>query len=143
MFVLALSGCALMMATGAGAKQKPVTRPFKMMVHSQQVINLRDGSFVGRGEGVASHLGLITIEGPGNLAEPISRGTITVASGDLIYWEWEISTLLVTITGGTGRFEGAGGEFVMDVELVSQKFDPAANTITNTYIWAASGTISY
>ncbi len=143
LFLLAVSACALMMTAGAVAKEKPVSRPFKMMIYSQQVINLNDGSFVGRGEGVASHLGLITIEGPGNLADPISRGTITAANGDLVYWEWEISTLLVTITGGTGRFEGAGGEFIMDVEVVSQEFDPVANTMTNTYIWSASGTISY
>ncbi len=48
MFVLALSACALMMATGASAKEKPVPQPFKTTVHSPQGINGNNGSISAR-----------------------------------------------------------------------------------------------
>jgi hypothetical protein len=50
----------------------------------------------------------------------MAHGTITAANGDVIYWEWVRTSNppLVTITGRTGRFEGASGEFIMDIEPV-------------------------
>jgi hypothetical protein len=54
-----------------------------------------------------------------------------------------LGTTDVTITGGTGIFEGAGGMFVLDVQFLGQEFDPDTNTLTTNYVYAASGTISY
>jgi hypothetical protein len=143
MFVLALSAYALMMATGASAEEQLISRPLKMTVQSQQVIHLTDGSIVAHAEGVSSHLGIVAMDTSFTFGDPVAYGTITAANGDLVYWEWQMDSTLVTITGGTGRFQGADGEFVMEIEPVSQEFDPVANTITNTYIWTALGTISY
>jgi hypothetical protein len=143
MFVLGVSVCMLMIVADAGAKDKLVPRPLKMMVQSQQVINLTNGSLVAHAEGVSSHLGSVTMDSAGTVSDPIFYGTITAANGDLIYWEWEANSILVTITGGTGRFEGAQGEFIMDITPSGQKLDPVSQTMTLTFVWTATGTIYY
>ena len=112
-----------------------------MMVHSQQVINWNNCTVTGHAEGVSSHLGLVTLDSAGSVFDTVAHGIITAANGDLIYWDWEVGPHPVIITGGTGRFEGASGEFVMDVQLVD--FDDTTDIWTYTYIWTASGTITY
>jgi hypothetical protein len=48
------------------------------------------------------------------------------------------------ITGGTGRFEGATGEFfIVSIELTGMEIDPFAGTMTLSFVWTASGTICY
>jgi len=142
-FILALSACILMMLAGAEAKDKLVSRPLKMMVQSQQVINLTNGSMVAHAEGVSSHLGWVTMDCSGFVNDPIIYGTITAANGDLVYWEWEPDSSLVTIIDGTGRFEDAQGEFIAEITPLGQELDPVAQTLTLSFVWTASGTIAY
>ena len=142
MSVLILSACSLMMAP-ASAQDEHVTRPLKMMVQSQMVISPSDWSCTAHAEGVVSHFGLATMEGWGELTNPHCEGTITAANGDWVVWEGNLNTGVYSIKGGTGRFEGATGEFTLLAEMVSQVVDEETGTITNTFIWTASGTISY
>lgn len=142
-FILTLSACTLMMLTGADAKDQLVSRPLKMAVQSQQVLNLIDYSVVAHAYGVSSHMGQVTMDTSGTLGDPMFYGTITAANGDIVYWEWDPTSTIVTITGGTGRFEDAQGEFFMEIALLGEEFDPVAQTITRTFIWTASGTIAY
>lgn len=142
-FVLALSVGTLMMAADAVAKDEPVTRPLKMMAQSQQVIDLTDGSLVAHADGVSSHLGQVAMDCTGFVDDPVFYGTIIAANGDLLNMEWELNSLLVTITPGTGRFEDAHGEFIMEIISSSQEVDPVAQTMTLSFVWSASGTITY
>lgn len=143
MFVLAVSVCTLMMVADAGAKDKLVARPLKMMVQSEQVIDLTDGSVVAHADGVSSHMGRVAMDTEGYVNDPIFYGTITTANGDLVDWEWDPNSSLVNITGGTGRFENAQGEFIMEITATGQELDPVAQTMTLTFVWTASGTIAY
>jgi hypothetical protein len=142
MLVLAVSACALIMAIGVSAKDRDNhLRPFKMDANSVMVIQLPSYSVTAQAQGVASHLGAVVMEGHGN--PMFVQGTITAANGDVIQWQGNPNTGVYTITGGTGRFEEATGGFTVVVQPVSSLLDPVAHTITNTYIWTASGTISY
>lgn len=120
-----------------------VSRPFKVAAHSQMVVNLVDYSFTAEAWGNATHFGKVTMAGWGNLTQPVGFGTITAANGDLVEFEHNMQTNMVTITGGTGRFEGAAGEFILVTQLVSQVIDPVAGTMTMQFVWTGSGTISY
>ena len=141
MFVLTLSVCTLMMVFSVGAQNKLVTRPLKMMAQSQQVIDLTNGNLVAHADGVSSHLGKVTMDCTGSIYDPIIDGTITAANGDLLYWEGDLNSPLVIITHGTGRFENAQGEFVMETISSSQKYD--GQTLILSFVWTASGTITY
>ena len=132
-----------MMAANAGAKDEPVTRPLKMMAESQQVIDLTDMSLVAHADGVSSHMGRVGMDCSGFVNDPILYGTITAANGDMVYWEGELNSMLVTITGGTGLFEDAQGEFIMELISSGQEYDPVAQTLTLSFVWTASGTIAY
>jgi hypothetical protein len=133
-----------MMVADAGAKEHLVTRPLKMMAESQRVIDLTDGSLVAHAEGVSSHMGRVTMDCSGFVDDPIIYGTINAANGDIVYWEGNLNSILTTITGGTGRFEDAQGEFIItEITLLGEEIDPVAHTLTQTFVWTASGTIAY
>ena len=141
--VVALAVCALVPVVTASAKQQ-VPRPFKMAAHSQATINLADYSVVAHAEGVASHMGQVTADASGYATDPVSYGTLTAANGDTVYWAQEAGLDVVTITGGTGRFAGASGQFTLVVLMDGPPVvDPVAGTMTMNYIWTASGTITY
>mgnify|MGYP001818761236 CR=1 FL=1 len=94
------------------------------------------------GTGIGSHIGrydvLITwctggIGGPDNFI----TGTITVANGDLINFKsvafrpFEVDYI---VTGGSGRFEEAGGEFTLiqtEFEILSPEGAPPSGTYAN------------
>ena len=142
-FVVALAVCVLVPVTTASA-QKQISRPFRMAAHSQAVINMVDYSVVAHAEGVASHLGEITADASGYATDPVTYGTMTAANGDVMYWAQAAGSDVVTITGGTGRFEGASGQFTLVVLMDGPPIvDPVAGTMTMNYIWTASGTITY
>jgi hypothetical protein len=85
------------------------------------------------GDGVASHLGRFTatLHGVVNLATGAGEGTfvLTAANGDQISGEFvgqatptanpDLASIeeRATITGGTGRFAGASGEFTIERTL--------------------------
>jgi len=144
-FVLTLAVCTLLPAMAAQAKHK-VPRPFEMQAQSHQVWQLDDtGTPVqmlsAEGWGVATHCGLVYTA---MKAPPSAEGFITSANGDQIFFLWTPTDLThVTITGGTGRLDGATGEFTMTFLSQEVSFDRDALTMTISFTWTASGTISY
>ena len=148
--VVALAICTLVPIATTSAKDK-VTRPFKMSAHSQMVVDLTGCdpmyapfgcAYVAHAEGVATHMGQVTAYETGIVA-PMTWGVMTAANGDELFYDFNSMSSVVTITGGTGRFEGATGEILLETELVSSVFDPIEMTITNTLVWTGSGTLTY
>lgn len=126
----------------AQAKDK-VARPLKMQAQSQQVWELdANGNPVRcikvEGWGVSTLCGLFSL---GTTA--LTSGFITSANGDQIFYTWPPGNPFdVTITGGTGRFSGATGKFIVNLLSPPTASDVAA-TRTITLTWTAVGTISY
>jgi hypothetical protein len=149
-FLVALAICMLLPIATTSAKDQ-VTRPFKMSAHSQMVVDLTSCdpmyapfgcAYVAHAEGVATHMGQVTAYEAGIVA-PMTWGVMTAANGDELFYDFNSMSSVVTITGGTGRFEGATGEIILETELVSSVFDPVEMTITNTLVWTGSGTLTY
>jgi hypothetical protein len=127
-----------------------VTRPFTIAAHSQLVVQICSSEYpyvfgcpyVADAEGVASHLGRVAVKETGIFPPVLAEGTITAANGDLLFYTQGFNSTTVTITGGTGRFEGATGELeIVILELVGPVFNGA--TATTTLTWTGSGTITY
>jgi len=141
--VVALAVCVLVPGMTAIAKDK-VTRPFRMAADSQLVIDLGFGTYEARAEGVATHLGRVTIYQAGSLSDPVATGTMTAANGDQVHYQFNSATSEVTIVGGTGRFTGAGGTFTLQIQPVGPPvLDPGAGTMTQNFTWTGLGTITY
>lgn len=126
----------------ASGKVQTVTRPLKMQAHSQMVLRLADGSFNSTAWMNASHCGQSVALGWG-LSEGVGAGKSIAANGDEIFFDTP-TMLRGIITGGTGRFAGASGEFNVEVEeQTGMDLDPAAGTVTLSFVWTAMGTITY
>ena len=94
------------------------------------------------GSGTASHIGLFEVAilwCTGGIGTPANfiTGTLTVANGDMIYFEsvefrpFEVDYI---VTGGTGRFEKAGGEFTLtqtEFEIESPDGAPPSGRYAN------------
>ena len=142
-----LCGLLLSSATWASGKltvpKNSVTRQITMQAHSQMVLSLADGSFNSKAEIIASHCGKSAAVAWG-LAEGASAGKIIAANGDEIFFDSPTTTLQGIITGGTGRFAGASGEFnIVKLEQTGMELDPVAGTLTLSFVWTATGTITY
>ncbi len=149
-FVLTLAVGTLLPAMAAQAGDG-VPRPFKIQAQSHQVWQLDTNGvpvqlLSAEGWGVATHCGLgyMGLSGPPS-PEGNVEGFMTSANGDQIFWVGSLTdfTAPTTVTGGTGRFAGATGEF--DITPLSQEVvvDPVARTMTIYFTWTASGTITY
>jgi hypothetical protein len=104
-------------------------------------------------EGEATHLGRFTVTGEYfvNVLDASATGTftITAANGDQLFITSIGHSLQppslketvedVTVTGGTGRFEGATGSWFMDAHF---EFVFDGSDITNPYVATLVGTIS-
>ena len=144
--VLALAVCALLLSTAVIAKH-PVERPFKVHGDVTVVISLLDGSFTGTETGEATHIGRYSSEGVGsfdlNTMNGTEIGVLTAANGDELCWTEEITggaVIARTLTGGTGRFENASGEFSTSITtdvVVDFPF------VIVTFSYRATGTITY
>ena len=149
-FVLTLAVCTLLPAMAAQAKDK-VPRPLKMQAQTQQVWQLdANGAPVqmlsAGGWGVATHCGLFyTAPSAAPAPEGFMGGFMTSANGDQIFSVWSMTdpTAPTTITGGTGRFDGATGEFTMTFLHQEPGPGPVHGTITIYFAWTASGTLTY
>jgi hypothetical protein len=150
-FLVGLALCTLLPIATTSAEDK-VTRPFKMSAHSQMVVDLNSTGcdpmypFVGcayeaHAEGVATHLGQVTAHEEG-LVGQVTGGDMTAANGDVLFYVFDPGTYVVTITGGTGRFEGAIGEVALDVVPGGDPLFDGAHMILK-FIWTGSGTITY
>ena len=70
------------------------------------------------------------------------EGIITAEDGEQLFYSHDSGT--VTLTGGTGRFEGVTGSFTTTPQTVGDPIiDPIAGTTTINFLWKARGTIKY
>jgi hypothetical protein len=124
--------------------------PFKGNFEGRQTVTPLQPPFGlvnGSATGNATHLGLFTLEFPHtvNFATRVGEGTytFTAANGDKLIADFTgqaqggppIVSIVehATVTGGTGRFAGATGSFV-----VRRRFEPASGTTEGSF----EGTIS-
>lgn len=135
------------------------TKPFKGRIEGQFVGTPTDNPIifhaVANAHGNATHVGRFTKVTSDTLnfvtGEDIGTFTMTTANGDLLTGHYsgyvipETATtfswvLNATITGGTGRFANATGEFVFEAQ---GEYYFAGGNIYGTYTETFNGTISY
>ena len=132
----------LLMTTMVAWPKEVVTRPFKG--HSDIVIvwDTLSGNWTLEEIGEFTHIGRSTNSGSGSSLN--GSGTLISANGEQLHWDIEIHPTgsIITMTGGTGRFEGAIGTAVPNI--ISEDVTYGANGViifsrSLTYI----GTITY
>jgi hypothetical protein len=147
MLIVCFAVCALSLAA-LGAPMKSVERPFKIDGHMTVTIDRSTcvGVFcsaVYEDWGEATHVGRYS--NSANLTYNAltgiltGTGTLTAANGDQLFWEKDDHAY--TIIGGTGRFEGAEGEFEITHPPAVITYDGPLVIATHTY--KGSGTITY
>jgi len=155
-FVLAVVITSALVGPAAAAGQP---RPFKGSLNGQFVTAPTDDPTVflseARARGNGTHVGRFTKVTSDALnvvtGEVTGAFTMTAANGDLLTGNYtgfavlETATtfswsLNATITGGTGRFENATGEFVF---VAGGEFVVVGGTLYGTYTETFDGTISY
>lgn len=160
---VALAGLVLAFAAlgpaAAVAKEGGTDRPFKDTESGTTIFNTLTGSFVIDTTGIASHLGkttghfdgVVTVTGLNSFT--VSGSSVMVAAnGDKLFGTFSGTgtidaagnsqgPVVLTFTGGTGRFENASGS---ESGTFSQVFT-STNGTTLTFAFHASltGTISY
>jgi hypothetical protein len=147
LIVLSLTYCVLL-----GAGQHPVERPFQISGDITLTIDLRTCSpttgicsAVREDWGEATHVGRYSSIATNVLVNVVTgyvsgSGVMTAANGDQLFWEKGGDFL--TITGGTGRFQNATGEFETSHPPAAIAYpDPATAVVTHTF--EGSGTITY
>ncbi len=146
--VLALAVWAVLLSAIAIAQNKqnkvPQPRSFEIRGDVTQIVDLTDESTVIEDRGKASHAGRFTSQGIGQWGTegPLSGvGVLTSANGDQLFWESAGSTF--TMTGGTGRFEGASGGFTTVPLEVRTSFDSEQNVMIVETSYSGAGTITY
>jgi hypothetical protein len=129
-----------MRASGHAAESVPFKGSFEgaqALTPLQPPLGLVNGSATGHG----THLGLFTVEFPHtvNFATRVGEGTFTftAANGDRLTADFTgqaqggpIVSIVehAAVTGGTGRFAGATGSFV-----VQRRFDPASGATEGSF----------
>jgi hypothetical protein len=131
--LVALAVMALAPATALGA-QGGTDRPYKVGVSTSTVVtntSPTEGIVEFAGTVRGTHIGNGTIEGTGTL----------VATGETTFGYNAAYTITGTITGGTGRFEGASGSYTGAISNVVTAGAPPVTTYDSTA--SSLGTISY
>jgi hypothetical protein len=144
----AFAGSALATSGGASGHDGYVAVPFKG--ESSGVITTTGFDPVAgivyahiAGEGQATHFGRLTVSGDVALDivanTPIGTWTLTAANGDMLFLDMtaEPGVGLFTVTGGTGRFEGAGGFYKQFITFSA----PPGTVDVNPYSDVLEGTI--
>lgn len=160
--VIMLAGLVLVVGVlapaAALAKAGGADRPIKDNSSGTNVVNLGDLSFAIDATGTTSHLGRTTSHFDGTLTRTGPEtldlaGSVTVvaANGDKLYGTLSGSAtveaagnsgpVVVTFTGGTGRFEGATGGYAGTFSQVVQS--STATSVTFAIRYSLRGTISY
>jgi len=140
----------------AAQAQEQVTRPYKItgvtvgeitavtatatdVSITFNLVNVGEATHCGKYWNVGTTtLSLVTHKGT-------AQGTFTCANGDIIYWVGTIdgTTLTVTTTSGTGRFEGGSGGFVAEISnLVLDPMPPVVGG-TISYTFEGTGAVTY
>ena len=95
-----------------------------------------EGWSTNQGEGV---LYLDTFIGEGN-------GVCTDLNGDTLTWDSSEAVgtqhVVITITGGTGQYEGATGEFTFDYTILTSEVDEEGNPTKITHTSWGAGSIT-
>jgi hypothetical protein len=145
--ILVLAVCALLLPIAiAASANKPVERLFSIRGNSWVAMEVSNGNFVGGCSGKGTDIGWFTDVGHGNLYEGTGGGTLTAENGDQLFWNLAAAggVWTVTYTGGTGRFEGATGSWVMVAgPQVSNPLPWDSGTNTITWTWVGSGKLTY
>ena len=162
-FVVLIGVLALIFAVPqvAAAKSKGTDRPLKGPGSGTTTFDTSTAPFPATGEGTAqmSHLGKVTYSLDYTLT-PEAGGTFSLAgtsefvaaNGDKFFATFTGSvpptgpgtsdaTANSTITGGTGRFEGASGSFITTV--FTEVTSTVGSTVTADQTLRSRGTISY
>lgn len=109
--LVALAACALALVA-LGSAKNPVTRPMKADANAIITLHFDTLTWEMSDWGEATHLGLWTDTGSGELDEVGNMlngsGTIVTANKDKIFWVLSPTGGSV-YTGGTGRFQGVTG----------------------------------
>lgn len=154
--VLALGLCALLVPMIVIAKDK-VERPFKLHAENSIILDFTNWPdpmvpwSIEWQSGQATHIGLLTSSGTGtsnlDTGESNGSGYGTAANGDKVYWESTAQAggpTIITITGGTGRFEGASGSWTETSTTKSEEWDPEFPWLLRIRSSASGvGTITY
>lgn len=160
--VLMLAGLVLVASVLAPAatlaKAGGTDRPIKESSSGTDVVDLGDLSFAIDATGTTSHLGRTTSHFDGSLTPTgpdtvdIAAGvTVIAANGDKLYGTLSGSAttdasgnsgpVVVTFTGGTGRFKGATGHYSGSFGQVVQ--GSTATSLTFAIEYSLRGTINY
>jgi hypothetical protein len=148
LFTAALAGSALATSRGASGHDGCVSVPFKG--ESSGVITATGFDPVAgiafahiEGEGRATHFGRLTVSGDVALdvvtGVPQGTWTLTAANGDMLFLDMTAvpGIGLFTVTGGTGRFEGASGFYKQFITFAA----PPGTVDVNPYSDVLEGTI--
>jgi len=124
-------------------------------------VNLPTGTFTSDAKGLSSCSGLVTSHSEGKVTfNPDGTaagtgtqtvvgangeelvGTITLASSDVTPTTHTV-TIVMTITGGTGRNAGASGTITTIAHVKIDHFDPVTGTVYETADYTSTGEITY
>jgi len=153
-WIMALAGLSLTLATVNAWAKNQETRPWTVCGDTIGIVDL---SYLSEGyapwtatdSGQASHLGkyILQAEGINNFVTGKNKGAgrMIAANGDELYFETEAiaeTTVVMTVIGGTGRFDGASGSCVMTyIPIVEYDWDNWVMRMT--YSYRATGSITY
>ena len=133
-------GACLLGLSSLSSQKNPVERPWTGRIEGTGVLS-PNGSYEGNGTGHLSHLGLCTGHMEGVMGVDL-QGVFKAANGDEVWIEMSDPTQPAVITGGTGRFAGATGGFVVvDDESEFEWGDDGTLTIHIKH--GIEGTITY
>lgn len=139
---IAMLSALALAAAAVSSTKNPVERPALGYASAKWVFQ-PDGSATTEQTGVASFGGAFTMTGSGPSGSTVS-GVATAANGDQIFWKTTPGgPFQVTITGGTGRFEGATGGIneTWESERIFTFYPDGSMTMEVTYTFA--GSITY
>ena len=150
---------AMFGASGAGAAAGGTDRPISGDFSGVSIFDLPTGAVTQDGTAIESHLGRVTVHitglliptGP-NTFDISATGTSTAANGDQVFYTVTGTgttdatgatqgQIVLTITGGTGRFTDVSGSKTGPFSSVP--ISATATTTTSALTSSWSGTISY
>jgi hypothetical protein len=160
--LMTLAGLALAVAAispaSAPAKAGGTDRPVKGTISGTVSLNVLTGAFTADAMGLTTHDGEYTVSLEGAVAitqEGVfgsGTGTIVAANGDQMTGTFTLetpgqpgvahtTTIVMTVTGGTGRFSDASGTLTSINEVSPISFDGV--TLVNSVDGTVTGQVSY
>lgn len=151
-------GIAALVPASAPADTGGTDRPVMGTISGTTSVNVQTGAFTSEATGIAAHLGGYTTNLAGTVAitpaGTVGSGaqTVMAANGDELNATYTLetpavgpgahtTTIITTISGGTGRFSEATGTLTSVVEVSPVSFDGV--TLVTSAEGTTSGQISY